>query len=82
MTYDYEKDLPCIDLKPLRKEDFIKYLKDRDNWFLSEAMKQHPYLDKIYDQTVNTIRLSLIHISIGMTVFSRQRKGLSVARLL
>ena len=56
MTYDYEKDLPCIDLKPLRKEDFLKYLRDRDNWFLSEAMKQHPYLDKIYDQTVNTIR--------------------------
>ena len=56
MTYDYEKRMPCIDLKPMSDEEFIAYLKDRDNWFLSEAMEQHSYLNKIYDKTVNTIR--------------------------
>lgn len=56
MTYDYEKDTPCIDLKPITKEEFLNHLKKHDDWFLSEAMKQHEYLDKIYDQTVNTIR--------------------------
>ena len=34
----------------------INYLKKHDDWFLSEAMKQHPFLDEIYDKTVNTIR--------------------------
>lgn len=56
MTYDYEKDTPCIDLKPITKEEFINYLKKHDDWFLSEAMKQHHFLDEIYDKTVNTIR--------------------------
>lgn len=56
MTYDYENDTPCIDLKPISREDFISYLKKHDDWFLSEAMKQHHYLDEIYDKTVNTIR--------------------------
>ena len=56
MTYDYEKNTPLIDLKPITKEEFLNHLKKHDDWFLSEAMKQHEYLDKIYDQTVNTIR--------------------------
>lgn len=56
MTYDYEKDMPCIDLKPISKADFLDYLRKADDWFLSEAMKQHSYLDAIYDKTVNTIR--------------------------
>ena len=56
MTYDYEKDMPCIDLKPMSRDDFINYLKKHDDWFLSEAMEQHSYLNKIYDKTVNTIR--------------------------
>ena len=56
MTYDYEKDTPCIDLKPITKEEFINYLKKHDDWFLSEAMKQHHFLDELYDKTVNTIR--------------------------
>lgn len=56
MTYDYEKDCPCIDLKPITKEEFLNHLRKHDDWFLSEAMKQHEYLDNIYDKTVNTIR--------------------------
>ena len=56
MTYDYEKDCPAIDLKPISKESFINYLKKNDDWFISEAMDQHSYLNEIYDQTVNTIR--------------------------
>ena len=56
MTYDYEQDTPCIDFKPLTKDDFMNYLKKHDDWFISEAMKQCKTLDGIYDKTVNTIR--------------------------
>ncbi len=56
MTYDYENNTPTIDLKPLSEADFIEYLKKRDDWFLSEAMQQHHFLNEIYEKTVNTIR--------------------------
>lgn len=56
MTYDEESGNAMIDFKPVSHDDFISYLKERDDWFLSEAMKQHEYLDEIYDKTVNTIR--------------------------
>ena len=56
MTYDYEKDMPAIDLKPITHDEFISYLKKHDDWFISEAMEQHQYLKDIYDKTVNTIR--------------------------
>lgn len=56
MTYDQEKNLPSVDLKPMSEGEFITYLKKHDDWFMSEAMEQHEYLNKIYDKTVNTIR--------------------------
>ena len=56
MTWDEEANLPAIDLKPMSDEDFLGHLKKHDDWFLSEAMEQHQYLNDIYDQTVNTIR--------------------------
>lgn len=46
-----------VDEKEYTEEEFLKFLKGRDNWFISEAMKQHAYSDAIYDKTVNTIRL-------------------------
>ncbi len=46
-----------VDKDEYSKEGLIEFLKGRDNWFLSEAMKQHSYLNSIYDKTVNTIRL-------------------------
>lgn len=53
----YKDSKIFVDEKEYSEEDFIKFLKSRDDWFLSEAMKQHSYLDDIYDKTVNTIRL-------------------------
>lgn len=52
----WENGQPAIDMKPISEEDFLKFLKKNDDWFLSEAMQQHHYSDEIYDQTVNTIR--------------------------
>ena len=52
----WENGQPAIDLKPITEEELLTFLKKHDNWFLSEAMKQHHYSDQIYDQTVNTIR--------------------------
>jgi hypothetical protein len=38
--------------------DEIKNLfRNQDKWFLSEPVKQHPYLDEIYEKTSNTIRI-------------------------
>ena len=55
-SYNYEKDLPQIDLKDVTNEEFLNHLKNHDDWFISEAMEQHQFLNEIYDQTVNTIR--------------------------
>ena len=52
----WENGAPAIDMKPVTEEELLSFLKKHDNWFLSEAMKQHPYSDRIYDKTVNTIR--------------------------
>lgn len=46
-----------VDKDEYTEEELIKFLKGRDDWFLSESMKQHKYLDEIYDKTVNTIRM-------------------------
>lgn len=46
-----------VDQDEYSEEEFIKWLKSRDDWFLSEAMKQNKYLNDIYDLTTNTIRL-------------------------
>ncbi len=53
----YKDEKIFVDQKEYTEENFLQFLKDRDNWFLSEAMKQHAYSDAIYDKTVNTIRL-------------------------
>lgn len=53
----YKDDTVYIDQDPYTDEEFINFLKNRDDWFISEAMHQHDYLNNIYDKTVNTIRL-------------------------
>lgn len=80
MSYDEEQGVPMIDFRPVSHDDFISYLRDRDDWFLSEAMKQHKYLDEIYDKTVNTIRfITLKDPSTGKfkVFFAVQRIGTS-----
>lgn len=46
-----------VDQKEYSREEMLEFLKNRDNWFLSETMKQHHYADCLYDKTVNTIRM-------------------------
>lgn len=53
----YKDDTIYVDKTPYTDEEFIEFLKKRDDWFISEAMHQHQYSNDIYDKTVNTIRL-------------------------
>ena len=46
----------AIDGALTSKEDFDVFLEKEDGWFLSETVRQHAFLDSIYDKTTNTIR--------------------------
>lgn len=67
-----------VDQKEYSSEEFIAFLKGRDDWFICESMKQHQYSDAIYDRTVNTIRLITlrdIHTHQFKIFFAVQRIG-------
>ena len=69
-----------IDTVKCSEKDLIRFFEGRNDWFISEAMKQHEYADKIYDKTVNTIRIiTLRDISTGefKVFFAVQRIGTS-----
>lgn len=53
----YQDGKIIVDREEYSEERFISFLKNRDDWFISESMKQHAYADALYDQTVNTIRM-------------------------
>lgn len=53
----YDNNQLLIDYKETSKENFILFLQNRDNYFISTCIKQSNMLDKIYDKTTNTIRL-------------------------
>ncbi|MGN0170390.1 MAG: sugar-transfer associated ATP-grasp domain-containing protein [Lachnospiraceae bacterium] len=46
-----------VDQEEYSSRQFVDFLKKRDNWFISESIKQHAYADALYDKTVNTIRM-------------------------
>lgn len=46
-----------VDREEYTQEQLIEFLKHRDDWFISESIRQHKYADDLYDQTVNTIRM-------------------------
>lgn len=76
LGYDGESYL--IDREKCTAEQIVKHLKGRDNWYISESMHQHEYLNKIYDQTVNTIRMITlrdIHTNAFKIFFAVQRIG-------
>lgn len=54
---DFSKNNYLIDGGIASVEDFDLFLDREDGWFLSEGVRQHPFLDAIYDKTTNTIRL-------------------------
>ncbi|HKM28525.1 MAG TPA: sugar-transfer associated ATP-grasp domain-containing protein, partial [Anaerovoracaceae bacterium] len=69
-----------VDKTQYTEEEFIKFLKGRDDWFLCESMKQHSYSDAIYDKTVNTIRMIVmrdINTNKFKIFFAVQRIGTS-----
>lgn len=49
--------LPSVDGAKMDEPSFSAFLDSNDGWFLSEGVKQHSFLDSIYDKTTNTIRL-------------------------
>ncbi len=46
-----------IDSKKQTRDGMIAFLKDRNDWILTEVAEQHRYSRTIYDKTYNTIRL-------------------------
>lgn len=45
-----------VDGKAVTKAELYSFLDENDGWFLSEGIKQHPFLDSLYEKTTNTIR--------------------------
>lgn len=48
---------PAVDWQSMEEDEFASFLTETDGWFLCEGVKQHPFLDSIYDKTSNTIRI-------------------------
>jgi len=46
-----------VDLLPYSEDQLIEDLRNRRDWYISEAMKQHAYADDLYEKTVNTMRI-------------------------
>ncbi|MCR4956179.1 MAG: hypothetical protein K6A30_05805 [Lachnospiraceae bacterium] len=53
----YKDNQLYVDRTPYTDEKMVDFLKNRDDWFLSESIMQHDYANQLYDQTVNTIRM-------------------------
>lgn len=49
-----------IDGQVITKDEFNAFLECRDDFIISEYMKQHEYADNLYSETVNTIRFITI----------------------
>lgn len=76
LTYDNEKIY--VDKNELSEKQFVSFLFKRDNWIIVECISQHEYANKIYDKTVNTIRLITlrdIHTKKIKIFFAVQRIG-------
>jgi hypothetical protein len=69
-----------IDDRFVSKQDLLKFFRKEDNWFISEAVKQHQCLNEIYDKTANTMRIITIrdiHTNRLKIFFAVQRIGTS-----
>ncbi|MBR1763563.1 MAG: hypothetical protein IJ731_09420 [Eubacterium sp.] len=53
----YEDERFYIGFDESSESEIISLLKKRDNWMLCEYIRQHKYLNDIFDKTANTIRL-------------------------
>lgn len=69
-----------IDGANTSRDDFNLFLKKEDGWFLSETVRQHEFLDSIYDKTTNTIRFITLRdpeSGVFKVFFAVQRIGTS-----
>ena len=55
-----QKGVLKINNKETTEEEIIELLKSKNNWFISEYIKQAEYLNKIFEYSTNTIRLITI----------------------
>ena len=55
--FRYDDGQIFVDNTAYSEADFISFLKSTDNWLITEAVAQHPFLDKLYDKTTNTLRI-------------------------
>ena len=53
----YDDNRLLIDYNETTENEFLSFLKNRDNYFISTCIRQSNMLDKIYNKTTNTIRL-------------------------
>ena len=74
----YDNGHIFVDRNELNEKQFVSFLVKRDNWIIVECISQHEYANKIYDKTVNTIRLITlrdIHTKKIKIFFAVQRIG-------
>lgn len=53
----FEGDAVTIDGREADEQELIRFLKEREDWYISEAVAQHPYAEALFDKSVNTIRI-------------------------
>lgn len=78
--FQFHDGKPYIGVKESSKREIINHMRKTDNWMISECMEQHSYANKLYDKTVNTIRLITmrdIHTKKLKVFFAVQRIGTS-----
>lgn len=69
-----------LDDKLSSKDELIKLLNSRKEWLLQERIRQHSYADKLFDKSVNTIRIITLRdpqTQCFKVFFAVQRIGLS-----
>ena len=69
-----------VDSTPRTEDEMIRFLKKDENWLITETIVQSRFLNEIYDQTTNTIRLITLkdpQTGLFKIFFAVQRMGTS-----
>lgn len=79
--FEYRNNEFYCDNKKVEADELSNLFEKRNEWYLSETIKQHQYADILYDATVNTIRIITIrdpHTQKFKILFAVQRIGTSL----
>lgn len=74
----WQNDRIYIDGEEKSTEDFLDFLDSKNQFIICEYIKQHPYADRLYDKTSNTIRLITMRdpkTHVHKVFFAVQRMG-------